>query len=238
MALKLTSLPRTAEAIASAELREAIVRGDLAPGAHVRQEATAQELGISLIPLREALKTLTGEGIVTYHPQRGYFVTELLAEAIGEIYAVRELLESRAEQIAIPRLDKEDLAAMRDHLRDQERAVEEHDAVGMIATNRRFHFTIFDRCENTWLVRFVTQLWESLDPYRVLSYRRMWRTSPEQHIPAEILVEHQKILAALERRNADRASSLLSKHRGRSETFLTVLVELNRPGRSEERAQR
>ncbi|MBC3840841.1 GntR family transcriptional regulator [Streptacidiphilus sp. 4-A2] len=68
MALKRTSLPRTAEAVALAELRDAIVRGDLAPGAQIRQSAAAQELGISIIPLREALKTLAGEGIVTYVP--------------------------------------------------------------------------------------------------------------------------------------------------------------------------
>jgi DNA-binding GntR family transcriptional regulator len=224
MTLERTSLPRTAEGIAAAELRNAIVRGDLAPGAHIRQDATAQQLGISLIPIREALKTLTSEGVVTYLPQRGYFVTELPANAISEIYAVRDLLETQTEKSAIPNLGADHLAAMRIHLRDQERAIGEQDAVDMIATNRRFHFAIFDRCANAWLLRFVTQLWDTLDPYRVLSYRRMWLDDPQRHVPAEILAEHERILAALEQRNPKRALHLLEQHRARSETFLRVLV--------------
>src|SRR3977135_2626925 len=102
MALERTPLPRTAEGIAASELRAAIVRGDLAPGAKIRQEATAQELGISLIPLREALRTLASEGVGTYHPQRGYFVTELPNDAIRHIYVVRSLLETAAERGAGP----------------------------------------------------------------------------------------------------------------------------------------
>jgi DNA-binding GntR family transcriptional regulator len=225
MAIQRTALPRTAEAIAAAEIRDAIVRGDLPPGAKIRQEATAQELGISLIPLREALRTLASEGIVTYHPQRGYFVTELPADAIGEIYVVRDLLETQTEQIAVPHLADDDLRAMRTHLRDQARAVENRDAVGMIATNRRFHFVIFNRCENRWLTRFVIQLWDTLDPYRVLSYQRMWLEDPERHVPEEILNEHERILAALEKRNARQALRLLEQHRTRSETFLRVLID-------------
>jgi DNA-binding GntR family transcriptional regulator len=224
MALERTPLPRTAEAIAAAELRDAIIRGDLTPGSRIRQEATAQQLGISLIPIREALKTLAGEGVVTYHPQRGYFVTELPATAIADIYVVRDLLERQTEQLAIPHLTDLDLAAMRGRLRDQARAVETQDAVEMIATNRRFHFAIFDRCDNAWLKRFVTQLWDTLDPYRVLSYRRMWLDDPERHVPAEILEEHERILTALERHNPDQALRLLEQHRARSETFLRVLV--------------
>jgi DNA-binding GntR family transcriptional regulator len=225
MALERTPLPRTAEAIAAAELRDAIIRGDLAPGAKIRQEATAQQLGISLIPVREALKTLAGEGLITYRAQRGYFVTELPASAISEIYVVRDLLERETEQLAIPNLTAKDLATMRTHLRDQARAIESQDAVEMIATNRRFHFTIFDGCDNAWLRRFVTQLWDTLDPYRVLSYRRMWLEDPERHVPLQILNEHERILTALEHDEPKTALSRLEHHRNRSETFLRILVD-------------
>jgi DNA-binding GntR family transcriptional regulator len=220
-----TSLPRTSEGVAAAELRDAIVRGDLSPGEKIRQEATAQQLGISLIPLREALKTLASEGIVTYHPQRGYFVTELPAAAISDIYVVRDLLESKAEELAIPRVGTPDLDAMAAELRDQARAVEERDAVLMISTNRAFHFTIFRRCENPWLLRYVTQLWDTLDPYRVLSYRRMWIEDPSGETPAAILAEHERILMAVGRGRTETALRLLERHRKRSETFLSTLVE-------------
>jgi DNA-binding GntR family transcriptional regulator len=225
MALDRTPLPRTAQAIAAAELRNAIVRGDLAPGAKIRQELTARELGISLIPLREALKTLASEGLVTYFPQRGYFVTELPVDAIHHLYAVRDLLETRAERDGVKRVAEPEVEAMRAHLRAQARAVEDRDAIEMIAANRRFHFAIFDRCDNPWLLRFVAQLWDTVDPYRVLSYRRMWLHTDEHGVPAEILAEHEAIVDALERRDRRLALRLLTAHRGRSETFLTVLVD-------------
>jgi DNA-binding GntR family transcriptional regulator len=224
--LERTHLPRTAEGIAANELRSAIVRGDLVPGAKIRQEATAAELGISLIPLREALKTLTGEGVVTYRPQRGYFVTQLPENAIRDVYRARAVVESEAERLALPAMRPEDTAAMRGQLRTQQRAAEEHDAVEMIAANRRFHYAIFDRCENVWLTKFVTQLWDTLDPYRVLSYRRMWLDGDQQLVPNEILGEHERILSAIEKGKHDRALQLLDKHRSRSETFLEALSEL------------
>ena len=90
--LKRTTLPRTAEEVAIAELREAIVRGDLPPGSPIKQDATARELGLSVIPVREALKTLASEGIITYRAQRGYAVAELHADSVDGIFRVRELL--------------------------------------------------------------------------------------------------------------------------------------------------
>jgi DNA-binding GntR family transcriptional regulator len=225
MSVDRTLPPRTSQAIAANELRGAILRGDLSPGAKIRQEATAHELGVSLIPLREALKTLAGEGTVTYHPQRGYFVTELPDEAIAQIYVVRALLESETERIAVPRIGEQETAALRTELRTQERAVEDRDAVEMIAANRRFHFTIFERCENPWLLRFVAQLWDAVDPYRVLSYRRMFLEGNEQLVPEEILTEHDGIITALELREPDRALHLLEDHRKRSQTFVTVLLD-------------
>ncbi|MCW3027208.1 MAG: hypothetical protein JWN81_419 [Solirubrobacterales bacterium] len=216
-------LPRTAEAIAARELRAAIVRGALAPGAKILQEATAQELGISLIPLREALKTLASEGIVTYEPQRGYFVADLQSEGIDELYAVRDLLEAEAERIAVGRLGAEAIELMGAQLRVQGRAVAERDAVEMIAANRVFHFTLFERCENPWLLRFVAQLWDALDPYRVLSYRRMWLQDDERLIPDEILAEHRQILTALQRHDHALALQLLREHRERSRAFVVVL---------------
>ena len=225
MNLRKTTLPRTAEGIAVAELRDAIVRGDLSVGAKIRQGATAKELGISVIPVREALKTLAGEGLLTYEPQRGYFVTELRGSAIQEIYSVRELIEGEAERLAIPRLTQVEISGMREHLRTQAAAAERTDAPEMIAANRHFHFTLLERCENRWLLRFLEQLWDTTDPYRILSYRRMWLDPDDNGLPAEILTEHERILEALDNGDIDGSLRLLHNHRRRSETFLFTLVE-------------
>jgi DNA-binding GntR family transcriptional regulator len=73
-------------------LREAIIGGDLRPGERVRQEDVAARLGVSVAPVREALRILEQEGQVTYLPRRGYFVTELEYDDLAEIYGLRRLL--------------------------------------------------------------------------------------------------------------------------------------------------
>jgi DNA-binding GntR family transcriptional regulator len=215
VALKRTSLPRTAEAVALAELRDAIVRGDLAPGAPIRQSAAAEELGLSVIPVREALKTLAGEGIVTYIPQRGYTVTELSQHSVDGIFRVRELLEGEAEADAAARLRPEDIAAMRTALNDQRAAVASADAGGVIAGNRRFHFALTDRCDNEWLLRFVRQLWEALEPHRALTYRRGAAAGDFGRADV-ILAEHDGIVTAFEDGDVALALRLLADHRAES----------------------
>ncbi|MET8454409.1 GntR family transcriptional regulator [Streptomyces sp. NPDC005209] len=212
MTLKRTSLPRTAEAAALVELRDAIVRGDLEPGAPIRQSAAAEQLGLSVIPVREALKTLAGEGIVTYVPQRGYTVTELSADTVDGIFRVRELLEAEAEQCAAARLRDEDVAAMRAAVEEQRAAVDAADPLAVISGNRRFHFALLDRCDNEWLLRFVKQLWEALEPHRALSYRRAAATGDHERARA-ILDEHEGIVDAFEQGDVPLALRLLAAHR-------------------------
>ncbi|MEU0911182.1 GntR family transcriptional regulator [Streptomyces althioticus] len=212
MALRRTSLPRTAEAAALVELRDAIVRGDLAPGAPIRQSAAAEQLGLSVIPVREALKTLAGEGIVTYVPQRGYTVTELSPAGVQGLFRVRELLEAEAEQCAAARLREQDVAAMRAALTEQSAAVDAGDVLAVITANRRFHFALLDRCDNEWLLRFVTQLWEALEPHRALSYRRAAAAGEHERARA-VLDEHESIVNAFERHDVPRALRLLAAHR-------------------------
>src|SRR5215470_13449402 len=84
-------------------LREAIAEGSLAAGTPLRQDELAARFGVSRMPVRDALRLLEAEGIVSIHPTRGAFVARLDASEIGEIYAVRELLEVEALRLAIPR---------------------------------------------------------------------------------------------------------------------------------------
>ncbi|MFI9274071.1 GntR family transcriptional regulator [Kitasatospora sp. NPDC052896] len=212
MALRRTSLPRTAEAVALTELREAIIRGDLAPGAQIRQGAAAEQLGLSVIPVREALKTLASEGIVSYQPQRGYAVTELRPESVDDIFRLRELLETEAEARAASRVRPEDLAAMRQAVEAQRKAADESDAHTAILANKAFHFALLDRCDNEWLLRFVRQLWEALEPHRALAYRRA-AVRGDRSRAEEILREHEAILAVLEAGDTAEALEMMASHR-------------------------
>jgi DNA-binding GntR family transcriptional regulator len=218
--------------VAASELRAAIVRGDYPPGAKIPQEETARVFRVSLIPLREAMRTLAGEGLLTYEPQRGYFVSQISSDSLRQIFEARALIEGEIERVAIPRLASEDTRALRAHLLAHERAAESRDAVGMIDANRLFHFTIFAACENTWLLRCVTQLWDAIDPYRARAYERMWIEDEERVIPTEILAEHAEILDALERRARKQALRLLAGHRERGEALFNLLGQTADRGES------
>ncbi|CCK25022.1 hypothetical protein BN159_0643 [Streptomyces davaonensis JCM 4913] len=226
MALKRTSLPRTAEAVALAELRDAIVRGDLPPGTPIRQTTAAQELGLSVIPVREALKTLAGEGIVRYVPQRGYTVTELTPQSVDGIFRIRELLETEAEANASERLRPEDVVTMRAALEAQRAAVRGADAQAAIATNKQFHFALLDRCDNEWLLKFIRQLWEALEPHRALAYRRAAAAGDAARGEA-VLREHEGIVTAFEAGDVPLALRLLAEHRteGRADFHRLLSVD-------------
>jgi DNA-binding GntR family transcriptional regulator len=209
--------------LALAELRDAIVRGDLPPGAAIRQGAAAEQLGLSVIPVREALKTLASEGMVSYQPQRGYTVAELRPEGVDGIFRVRELLEAEAETVAVARLRPQDTAAMRAALDAQREATANGDAHAAITANKDFHFALLERCDNEWLLRFVRQLWDALEPHRALAYRR---TAARGDLvrAQEILDEHQEILTALEHGDPTAVLATLSAHRtGGLEDFHRLL---------------
>jgi DNA-binding GntR family transcriptional regulator len=151
-------------------------------------------------------------------------LVDLSDRTIHEIYGARDTVESEAERLAVPCLGEDAFADLRAAVAIQERAFAERDPVAMITANRAFHFAIFDRCPNPWLVRFVAELWDMVDPYRVVSYGRMWADVPDELMADEILVEHQRILTALIRGGDERALHLLRRHRGRSQAFVETLA--------------
>ncbi|MFF1556031.1 GntR family transcriptional regulator [Streptomyces sp. NPDC058279] len=130
------------------------------------------------------------------------------------IFRIRELLEGEAEANAAARMRPEDIAAMRAALDAQRAAVAEVDVRGVITGNRNFHFALLDGCDNAWMLRFVRQLWEALEPHRALSYRRGAAADDLARIE-EILTEHDGIVTAFENGDPALALRLLAEHRTR-----------------------
>ena len=199
--------PPTAQEAVLAELRRSIVEGELAPGTQIVQEALAGRLGLSRVPIREALKILEGEGQVSYSPHRGYFVTELNLDDIREVYRIRQILETDAAVVGVPRLTQEDLDSMADGIEDLARASTRGDLVAMTTANRRFHFAVIEASGMPRLTRLVRQLWDATDPYRSLYYG--------DHANRELVDrQHRQILAAARERDTDLVVRLLDEHRG------------------------
>lgn len=117
MAVQRSAAPTTQE-YALDLLRQMIVTGGLVPGSRVNQEDVASQVGVSVAPLREALRVLEQEGQVVYLPGRGCLVSELRISDLEEIYALRGVLEERAVRHALPTIDGDTVERIRLAARD------------------------------------------------------------------------------------------------------------------------
>ncbi|MGJ7905007.1 GntR family transcriptional regulator [Actinopolyspora sp. H202] len=198
--------PPTTQQFVLDELRRAILSRELAPNQPIRQDSVAHELGVSRVPLREALKTLEAEGQVVYRPHRGYTVAELSLADLLEVYRLRELLETEASLVSATKADEADSATVRAELRAVAEAATNDDLVEMIAANRRFHFAILEPADMPWLMRMVRTLWDTTDAYRAVYYN-----APDNR--SRVLAEHEAIVRAFEARDGAELAELLRQHR-------------------------
>ncbi len=160
----------TAQDRAAATLRAAILDGELRPGQRVNQEAWAERARVSLIPLREALRALAGEGLVTYRPRRGYAVTELDLAELEEVYRLRRLLETDSLLRGVPAATRDDVAALEEHADACRAAAGRGDVAGQLAANRRFHDRLHALAASRTSSRLIDLLWDSTEAYRALYY--------------------------------------------------------------------
>ena len=187
-------------------LRQRIAAGDYEPGEQLRQEILARDFGVSVPPVREALKTLEAEGQVVYVPRRGYFVAQLSASELQENYVIRDLLESEATSRAVGHLERDDLNRLRAAIRDMEQAHRSDDVATLTAANRRFHFTVFDGAGLPRMADMIRVLWESTDRYRSVYF-----ATPANR--RRVNAEHRAIFAAIRRGDAADAVELSRRHR-------------------------
>lgn len=198
--------PPTAQEFVLGELRRMIVSGELRAGEQIKQDSLAEQLGTSRVPLREALKILEGEGQVSYLPHRGYFVAELSADDLVEIYRIRQLLEDEAVSVAIPRLTASNLQELERAMQAVEAAGEAGDIAAITAANRQFHFLLIEVAGLPRLTRLIRQLWDATD-----AYRSVYFAEPVNRIQVER--EHRQIMDALREHDIPRTIALLNTHR-------------------------
>jgi DNA-binding GntR family transcriptional regulator len=210
--------PPTAQQFVLGELRRAITTGRLRPGTPIRQDALAEELQVSRVPLREALKTLEGEGLVTYKPHKGYCVAMLSLDDLREVYRIRELLEEEAVRAAVARLTDDDLHRIEAAQEEVERAAAAGDVAAMATANRTFHMTLFDCAGMPRLARLIRTLWDTTDAYRSMYYGDAGNRE-------RVVKEHRAALDALRRRSADEAVATLNVHRDRAVAELEPLLD-------------
>ncbi len=195
--------PTMAEA-ALAELQEAIVSGELGAGAPLRLEELAERLGMSISPVREAVRQLEGLGLAVHVPHRGARVAELAIDDLRDTYEARLALEPLAVRRAAERFAAEDEERARACLQTYAWAREQGRDREARAAHAGFHFALYEASGSAWLVRLIRPAWENAERYRALSLKS--RGFPErQH-------EHERLLAACARHDPDAAAAELRRH--------------------------
>ncbi len=179
----------TISEIAFNEIREAILAGKFQPGERINQKRLTEELGISIIPLREAFKQLQAEGFVSIIPHRGAYVRELSRQEIEDVYLIRIELEKLAARLASKRLTQKDVKKMQRLFARMEAATKKHDSKSLSDLNRRFHFTVYQACNRPLLLEMLNDLWDRSSRYRTMQAHDSARVKEE-------LGEHRQILEA------------------------------------------
>jgi DNA-binding GntR family transcriptional regulator len=181
---------RTLSGEVAERLRRLIVEGRLQPGTALRLQPIADRMRVSVQPVREAVRMLAAEGLVTIEPHRGAFVNRLSIEEVEELYAVRAALEGLAARIATARLTDADRADLERRFGAMVQAEKEDDAPAFIAADRAFHRRLYESAGRPRLVARIVDLWDASTRALPMVYRA-W-------LPiGDALADHQPLLDAI-----------------------------------------
>jgi DNA-binding GntR family transcriptional regulator len=206
-----------AESIAKA-LRERILQGRLEPGRAIRQESVASELGASRVPVREALRQLEAEGLVTILPRRGARVATLDFDECVEIYRMREALETLAIVESAPNLTPRHLAELKRLLGRMESS---RSPTEFLDRDRQFHTLTYAGAPMPRLLRSVEMLWNATQQYRRALFELLWSGRIQQ-----VHAIHRLIFDALERGDGVDAARYVASHIHRGQESLAHHPEL------------
>ena len=184
-------------------LRQRIDSRALEPGSWIDEMKLAQEFGISRTPLREALKVLAVEGLLTMKPRRGAYVAEMSRDDVSQVYHLLALLESDAVAEAARRASADELAELQAMHERLERQTRQRDA--FFATNEAFHLRLLELAGNRWRQQIVSDLRKVMKLNRHNSLLKTGRIE-------ESLAEHAAVMEALARRDAGAAVARMREH--------------------------
>lgn len=208
-------------------LREAIVSGELEPGERLLQDRLAERLNVSATPIREALRELQAEGVLSHTPHQGVRVSEVKLEEAQEIYMIRGLLEQLATCLAVPRLGSSDVQALTAQLARMDAYIERGELTQIRLPDYRFHMLIYRAAGMPHLLRIITDLWTRFpsDALYVLPGRP--RSSVKEHRGIMQAIEDGDAVLAAQRMqdHIGHAAKLLAEHFGSEQIAATDVVD-------------
>ncbi len=206
-------------------IRDAMLRGDVEPGQHLPEQELAEQMRVSRIPIREAMRHLEQEGLVVRIPNRGCFVADFTEQDVTEIFSLRATLEMMAIELATPNLTPQDIANLRQLIALQQENIEKRDYAELTQLDLKFHEYICARANHSRLLK----AWRSQYVQALLLINWRFRVLPD-YTPHTVVPDHTQITAALERRDARAAIELT---RAISQRVTRECIEVMRSKKSE-----
>jgi DNA-binding GntR family transcriptional regulator len=186
-------------------LREQIFSKELAPGSWLDEQNLAKQFGISRTPMREAIKVLASEGLITIKMRRGAYVTEVARKDLEQIFAILSLLEGEAAREAAAKASEEELNQLDYWHHRLEKAAADRDIEQFFEINGKFHELIREIAGNRWMNGVIEDLRKVLKLHRRDSLTSTGRLQNS-------LIEHRAILNALLKRDQAAAENIMRKH--------------------------
>lgn len=202
-------------------LRDRILTGELPPGTRITERAVAEDLGVSRIPVRDALNMLKGEGLVTEVPRRGVIVTAMSAKDAEELFDVRTALEVLSVRLATERAKPQELAELRGVLEQSRAALTAGDHQVLAGCNQTLHDTITRIAHNDLLASVLSPL----------EARLHWLLR-QNNDPQELFREHEALVEAIASGDPEKAAAMSLEHVNTSRRLVFRL--LFDPERSED----
>jgi DNA-binding GntR family transcriptional regulator len=184
-------------------IRERIASGQLQPGP-VKISDLAQQFGVSPVPVREALRSLEGEGLITFNHGRSIEINTLSVEDAREIYMIRTALESILVRSAVPRLARDPAALAKAHELLGVMDEAHDDQARWLDANREFHWGMYELAPYPRLLAIVRSLWAVTEPYL-----RVYAAHDERRLAQ---AEHREMVALAEREDVEGSVELLQGH--------------------------
>jgi DNA-binding GntR family transcriptional regulator len=189
------------------QVRDEVLRGLLQPGQKISIRSLTRRFGVSHIPIREAIRTLEAEGLITATGTKRYTVAKLETEDLRSLYELREFIEPRLAEMAPAKMSDAQIASVREHLVALEAAVP--GTATYRDAHRAFHWSLIEPCRNQWVDRVLTHLWSSSERYIGHFVEYLARSGGNE--------EHREMAAACLARDGAELSRLTHQHLHRVE---------------------
>lgn len=202
-------------------LRQAILTGELKPGERLMEIHLADKLGVSRTPIREAIRKLELEGLVTMIPRRGAEVAQITEKSMNDVLEVRRALDALCAELACDRITEEELAALKDACLGFEQAIKTEDVKKIAQADVALHDIIVQATGNQRLIQLVNNLSEQM--YR---YRFEYIKDTSQH--ENLVEEHRIIYESILRKDKVTAAQAARIHIDNQERAIIRQIRLDR----------